>query len=217
MPPENVLALLDFSSRLLMPWAGIAFVREAVRESKDTAMFFEVASRRAMFDGTDEEAAWKEVVDIVCQRLAVVVEEAVASPEFECLSIEMLGSIVGYITDGEWSEETVYAMPCESNEGQMRSKVNSQGFCIFELSSGGDVGVFAQADSIDHRHATTLSSCVPFVASVQARARARVGEHMEYTFPTAPFDAATTKSSYGWPECLTAAQKERFQHNKLLN
>ncbi len=59
MVPADVSGLLDFSSRLLMPWAGIAFVREAVRDSKDSTLLVKLASRSAMFDGTDEEAEWQ--------------------------------------------------------------------------------------------------------------------------------------------------------------
>ncbi len=53
MAPADIFGLLDFSSRLLMPWAGIPYIREAVRDSKDTEFLFYVASKRAMFDGTD--------------------------------------------------------------------------------------------------------------------------------------------------------------------
>jgi hypothetical protein len=217
MAPADIFGLLDFSSRLLMPWAGIAYVREALHGCKDIELLLGLASKRTMFDGTDEEAEWKEVLDLVCQRMALVVEEVAASPEFAHIGIKMLECMVGYITHGEWSEETVHVVPCENKVGHLRSKVNSQGFHM-RIEEGQNVkrfGVFIDTDSagfVSLQHPTTLPSCVPVVADSEVTAKALFGAKFQGTAPHRAYDAKTT-SGWGWPQFLPASNQERFRLN----
>jgi hypothetical protein len=69
MMPNDVLGLLDFSIRLLMPWAGICYVRVAVETSGDVEMLKEVVAKNVMFgsDSPEEERNWKDIVKLaVC-------------------------------------------------------------------------------------------------------------------------------------------------------
>jgi hypothetical protein len=218
MAPADIFGLLDFSSRLLMPWAGISYVREAVRDSTDAVFLFEVASKRALFDGTDEEAEWKEVQDLVCQRMALVVEEAAASPEFGQVGIEMLEHVVGYILDGEWSEETVHTFPCRDKVDCLRSQVNSQGFHmrIEEGQNGGDMGLYIGTRSNDIRYALTLSSCVIFVADYEIEAHAHIGENFKHVGRSAAFNA-TKPWGWGSPQFFSRVNEERFRHKGFYN
>jgi hypothetical protein len=214
MDTADVFGILDFSTRVLMPWAGIACVRDAVRDSKDAEFLFALLSRRAMFDGTDGEAAWKDVMDLVCQRLAVFVEEAAASPEFGHLGMEVLERVVGYISGGEWSEETVYVCPCDNLKSCL-SQANSQGFRMFatQQTSGGDIGVFVQADSTPRPQALAMSSSLFFVVGFQVKARAHKGPHIEFSNSRGPFDATEKESDWGWHNFMPAGDEERFRHN----
>jgi hypothetical protein len=129
MAPADIFGILDFSTRILMPWAGIAFVREAVRDCKDAKLLVELASRSAMFDGTDEEAEWQEIMERVSLLLALVLEEAAALPEFLHVGMDMLERVVVHIECEKWSEETVLVLPCGGAAiGHLKSQVNSQGY-----------------------------------------------------------------------------------------
>jgi hypothetical protein len=62
MDPGNVCGFLDFSIRLLMPWAGIQVAREAIKNSKNVEILRWIASRRDAFVGTENEADWKDLL-----------------------------------------------------------------------------------------------------------------------------------------------------------
>jgi hypothetical protein len=220
MAPADVFGLLDFSSRLLMPWAGIAFVREAVRDSKDAAFLCKIACKMVGFDGTDEEAAWKEVVDLVCQRMALVVEEAAALPEFGLMSMETLKRVVRYIADGEWSEEIVYHVPRGSQEDHVKSKVNSQGFYLYV--EGGQklpqnvqkFGFHIDLHSTASQNAKTLSSRVLIIADSEIKAKAREGNNFEETDLNRAYDA-NLRSGWGRSKFFLSPDEERFRHNNF--
>ncbi len=192
-----------------MPWAGIPYVREAVRDSTDIDFLCQVASKRAMFDGTDEEAEWKEVVNLVFHRIAQIVEEAAASPEFGSLSMEMLERVVGYIADGEWSEETVYDRPCRSKDGKMtQSDLNSHGFNMLSRDSDARLlflGVMCK--DADKPYALALSSSLLVVADIHIRAGLSGCESLDFFAPNIPFNA--TKKSVYRVDKLSCDEKER--------
>ncbi len=59
---HDLHALLDFSVRLLMPWAGLCYARAVVQDSDDARMLLRIVANKGMFDGTEEDADWRHVV-----------------------------------------------------------------------------------------------------------------------------------------------------------
>ncbi len=197
--PGNISGFLDFSSRLLMPWAGIHVVREAIRDSKDAELLLELASRRDMFVGTNEEADWKGVLGLLPRQIAVVLEEAVMSPAFGNIDIKMLEDIVGCTEEGDWSEETLQVLPCgNNNKVSLKSLTNSQGFYLVVeyAGQGADIGTFVYIK----KNFLAILTVIDFTI----RARARHGDDLVHRSFN---DAFRPWTGVGWDKFLYQGMK----------
>ena len=146
---ENILELLDFSARILMPWAGIAVARAAIERAKNDAkrnqaLFLGVISRNNLLDGFEEADEWKQVVKVAAEAVASVVEDAVHWPGFAAsVSMDILYQIVHNIQDGEWVTEQNVSICCDQD-----SVVQGSGQAMLGLRPGvkacpdGTIGVY---------------------------------------------------------------------------
>lgn len=106
-----------------------------------------------------------ELLDLVCQRIAPLVEEAVKAPQFGHIGIHVLQRIVGYISEGKWSEKIVHLLPCGDKEDHAMSQVKNVHGAQMELAreEGDAVGVYIQKAATMHHHALNLL-CGNFIA-----------------------------------------------------
>jgi hypothetical protein len=133
MRVEDVFGLIEFSSRLLMGWIGVAAATAAAHVSTDLSLLFGLASRRTMFDGTEEEGEWKaETMRTVARSIAKVMEEATSSPYFPRECADLLDDIVDEAEAGSWSEEIELVIPVSDgyHETRGKTKTNSHGFYL---------------------------------------------------------------------------------------
>jgi hypothetical protein len=229
MPPEQVLVLLDFSSRLLMPWAGIMFARHAVQDSSDAKFLLEIASRAAMFKCADEEADWNEVLDLVSQRIALVMEEAAVLPQFSQMGLGMMQRVVGHVTDGPWTDGTVHRIPCtrggdkeeEEEEGYWRSQVDANGVylsimsasetsdVVLDAEEGSKIGWYMFMDGSRVQHAVETRWGDLAIIDSQARVRACSGQDLKYSSSQHVFD---NQNGWGIADFLSGQDDARFRH-----
>jgi hypothetical protein len=209
LAPENVCSFLDFSSRLLMPWAGIYVAREALVESKGAKFLLELASRKATLACTEEaEADWRDVFGSLPERIASLVEEAVLLPAFGLIDMKMLEDIVGCIKEGSWSEETLHVFPCDQNIENLNSRSNSQGFYLNtrKATKDGNTGAY-----IYRSRSALMSPWTQYtVVDCTVTARACQGGDLAYSLNTAAFAKG---DALGWHGFLSQRDEERFRHN----
>ena len=123
---DKVIGLLDFSSRLLMPWIGVCCAHNAVEESSDVGLLLRVVSHTPSFGDAEEEADyWREVVDLAASRIAADIHKAIASPTFAKMGEYALGKVVACMQPGGWISDT-FTIASTGNE----SAANAQGHCL---------------------------------------------------------------------------------------
>ncbi len=129
---EHVLEMLDFSNRLLMPWAGVCCAQAAIEDSRDAQVLLQIIAQSDKFAETEEASSWERVLAKAIQRVALVIEDAVVSPHFDKISANILEEITDQVDDGVWSNSTTFSVPCkrESDNLSFTSQTNNQGFSL---------------------------------------------------------------------------------------
>jgi hypothetical protein len=144
--PSDLIGLLSFSLRLLMPWAGASYAQAAVEDSKDATTLVKLVSRNSEFYDTDAEEEWRDVVDLAAQRLALVIEDAVIVPGFQDMTDDTLTKIIECMQDGEWADKIELSVTCGHNNPV--SATNSHGFLLQEAYDCNKNFIHAQLRSV---------------------------------------------------------------------
>jgi hypothetical protein len=86
---QDLLGFLNFCERLLMPWAGVSYMREAVEDSQDVKMLLGIVSRELQSVDPEDNSDWKAVVNLaVCFRnssSASSTNSIAGLPKFACM------------------------------------------------------------------------------------------------------------------------------------
>jgi hypothetical protein len=183
----------------------------AVLASKGTELLLGlVGTRSKMFDGTEDESEWKEVLSMVPARLANIVEEAVLSPAFPSIDVDLLESVCTHMKSSEWHDEAELSVVyCD---GAVDSPVNKDGLYlqVEENQDSQMLGVFIRIVEGDMPNLLKMGLSQVTVVNFVITGRAREGEN---EVRTAVDTAISSRSWTGWPNFLLAADKERFMHN----
>lgn len=137
MPHETLFGLMDLSIMFLMPWVGVRAAQAACTRRVSPYLLLGVLSRESMFDGTVEEALWKQkVLPHVARQVAAHLCPAIyRTPEFResIKSIKVLETIVSNInTPLYFSKKNSHeiVVPTNIEEWQGRTLSNPQGFFL---------------------------------------------------------------------------------------
>jgi hypothetical protein len=119
MHNDNVLALMDFSSRLFIPWIGIFCAHKAAHDSKDLELLLELASRKASFIDTEQEnTCWRKVAELATVEIVNNITDVLASPRFVKIDGGILEEVLRRVrSPGPWTEETVTVSTGWKNQG----------------------------------------------------------------------------------------------------
>ncbi len=108
MSKKNVMALLDFSARLLMPWIGMCCAHKAAQESGDVELLLEIISRNAAaLQDAQEERHWQKVVDLARCSALNKIAKALQRADSACMGEAWIQQLVTSIQPGPWIKEEV--------------------------------------------------------------------------------------------------------------
>jgi hypothetical protein len=133
MESDSVLALLDFSSRLLMPWIGLCCAHYAAYKSENAELLMELVSREMTLVDTEDQAVWREVVDHAMTRIVKKISDAsIGETELE--------QFIPRIHSGPWCESSFSSLLVKKCE---ESEKNAQGhYLALKRSKEKELGAF---------------------------------------------------------------------------
>jgi hypothetical protein len=213
---EDLFGLVEFSSSLLMPWIGIYCAQAAAKNSSDIKVLMGLASRRAIFDGTDEESEWREAMGFVARSIAKSLGEAATWPCFADVCADFIDEIMEHASEGAWSEEIELFVPCEAPSRTFwKSQTNSQG--VYLEGAVKEEKAFSLLISMDEnstRHFLRLGRTK--TALVNDCITARSGpSHLTHVIDERPsFDTAISCYGTDWPDFFYGENYDTFIHDR---
>jgi hypothetical protein len=224
---ENLLEVLDFSARLLMPWAALVSIRSAIeRGAKNQTPKSQAAthqqlllgtiSRNNLLNGFEEEHEWKQLVQLAAEAVANVIEDAVHWPGFaSSVSIDILQHIVHNIQEREWSGEQNISIRCNpDNIVQGPVSTTMHGFRpAVKARADGTIAVYV-CMSEHTPHTLYIDGKAIAIIHVRVLGCAQKGQDKEKTLKDACISDAC---KVGWQEFVPACERHRFVTDKCYS
>ncbi len=218
----NLLDVLDFSARLLMPWAALASIRGAIIEqgakhqaprslaaASHQQLLLGTIHRSNFLNGFEEEREWKQIVRLAAEAVASVIEDAVNWPGFaSSVSIDVLQHMVHNIQEREWSGEQNMSICCnQDNVVQGPVPTSMHGFRpAIKACADGTIAVYVCMS--EHTPHTLCIDGKPIaIIHVRVVGCAQKGQDKEKTLKNA---CISTACKVGWQEFVPACERHRF-------